>query len=153
MNYWLMKTEPDVYSIADLRRDGSTGWEGVRNYQARNFMRDEMTAGDLVLVYHSNANPPGVAGVGRIVREAYPDLSAQDPGSPYFDDKATPDNPRWVQVEVGYVKTFDRVVSLDRLRKEKALSGMMVLRKGCRLSIQPVARRDFDRVVEIGRGG
>ncbi|MCB1069980.1 MAG: EVE domain-containing protein [Verrucomicrobia bacterium] len=153
MNYWLMKTEPDVYSIEDLRRDGSTGWEGVRNYQARNFMRDEMATGDLVLVYHSNAKPPGVAGVGRIVREAHPDLSAQDPDSPYFDAKASPDNPRWLQVEVGYVETFDRMVSLDRLRSDQALSGMMVLRKGCRLSIQPVARRDFERVVKIGRGG
>jgi predicted RNA-binding protein with PUA-like domain len=152
MKYWLMKSEPAVYSIDDLTRDGKTGWEGVRNYQARNFMRDDMQVGDWVLFYHSNATPPGVAGVGRVVREAYPDETAWDPRSPYHDPKASPENPRWVRVDVGYEETFPTFVSRDRLREEAALSDMMVLQKGSRLSVQPVIRRHFDLVVRIGRG-
>lgn len=153
MKHWLMKSEPEVYGIGDLERDGATGWEGVRNYQARNFMRDEMRVGDLVLFYHSNAAPPGVAGVGRVVREAYPDNTAWNPASPYHDPKASPDQPRWLRVDVGFVERFPEVVSLDRLRAEPSLADMMVLRKGCRLSIQPVTPDQFRRVLRLGRRG
>lgn len=148
--YWLMKSEPDVYSIDDLARDKSTPWTGVRNYQARNFMRDEMQVGDLVLFYHSNAEPSGAAGVGRVVREAYPDPTARDPRSEYFDPKATDQNPIWMMVDVGYVRTFKTVVSLDRMRTEPDLAGMLVLKRGMRLSVQPVTEAEFERVCVFG---
>ena len=109
--YWLMKSEEDVYSIEDLERDGTTCWEGVRNYEARNLMRDGMKEGDLALFYHSNATPPGVAGIARITREAYPDHFAFDPKSNYFDAKSDPDAPRWLMVDVGFVERFPEKVS------------------------------------------
>jgi len=150
VRYWLMKSEPDVYSIDDLKRDGSSPWTGVRNYQARNFMRDEMRVGDLVLFYHSNAEPPGVAGVARVVREAHPDPTARDAKSEYYDPKATEQNPIWMMVDVGHVRTFNKLVSLDTLRTTPALREMLVLKKGMRLSVQPVDPGHFARVCEIG---
>lgn len=144
--YWLMKSEPDVYSIDDLARDGTTSWSGVRNYQARNFMRDDMKVGDLVLFYHSNAEPPGVAGIAKVVRTAHPDLTALDPRSPYHDLKATPENPIWQMVDVGFVAAFKRIVSLDELRADPALAGMLVIKRGMRLSVQPVDPAHFKRV-------
>ena len=144
--YWLMKSEPDVYSIDDLARDGTTSWSGVRNYQARNFMRDDMKIGDLVLFYHSNAEPPGVAGIAKVVRTAHPDLTALDPRSPYHDLKATPENPIWQMVDVGFVAAFKRIVSLDELRADPALAGMLVIKRGMRLSVQPVDLAHFKRV-------
>ena len=144
--YWLMKSEPDVYSIDDLARDGTTSWSGVRNYQARNFMRDDMKVGDLVLFYHSNAEPPGVAGIAKVVRTAHPDLTALDPRSPYHDPKATPENPIWQMVDVGFVAAFKRIVSLDELRADPALAGMLVIKRGMRLSVQPVDPTHFKRV-------
>ena len=144
--YWLMKSEPDVYSIDDLARDGTTSWSGVRNYQARNFMRDDMKVGDLVLFYHSNAEPPGVAGIAKVVRTAHPDLTALDPRSPYHDPKATPENPIWQMVDVGFVAAFKRIVSLDELRADPALAGMLVIKRGMRLSVQPVDPAHFKRV-------
>jgi predicted RNA-binding protein with PUA-like domain len=152
MRYWLMKSEPEVYSIADLRRDGRTAWEGVRNYQARNSMRDDMKVGDKVLFYHSNAEPPGVAGIAEVVRAAYPDPHALDPKSDYFDPKATPANPIWVTVDLGFVEAFPAVVPLPTLKAEPALAGMEVIRKGSRLSVQPVDPAHFAKVVELGRG-
>lgn len=149
MAYWLMKSEPSVYAIEDLERDGRAEWEGVRNYQARNLMRDEMRRGDLVLFYHSNARPSGVAGVARVVREAYPDPTALDPESPYHDPRATPEDPRWVQVDLGFVERFDRVVPLAELKADPALEGMLVIRRGQRLSVQPVERAHFARVLEL----
>ena len=148
MRHWLMKSEPGVYSIEDLRRDGRTSWEGVRNYQARNFMRDGMNVGDLVLFYHSNAEPAGVAGLGRIVRVAYPDPFATEPGHPYFDEKAKPDT--WVTVDVGFVEGWKEVVSLAELKADPALAGMEVTRRGSRLSVQPVCKEHHDRVVALG---
>ena len=144
--YWLMKSEPEVYSIDDLARDGTTSWSGVRNYQARNFMRDDMKIGDLVLFYHSNAEPPGVAGIAKVVRTAHPDLTALDPRSPYHDLKATPENPIWQMVDVGFVAAFKRIVSLDELRADPALAGMLVIKRGMRLSVQPVDPAHFKRV-------
>jgi len=149
--YWLMKSEPDVFSIDDLQKHGKTAWEGVRNYQARNYMRDEMRVGDLVLFYHSNAAPPGVAGVARVCKQAYPDASAQEPRSPYYDPKATPSNPIWMMVEVAFVSKFTHFVRLDRLKREAAVANMLVLRRGMRLSVQPVERAHFEHVVALGR--
>jgi len=154
MRYWLMKSEPAVYSIMDLARDGVTGWEGVRNYQARNFMRDEMRSGDLAFFYHSNADPPGIMGVMRIEREGYPDDTAADSRSPYFDAKSRKDgwqNP-WVRVDVGFVAQFAQVLTLSQLRADRQLAGLMVIRKGCRLSVQPVSPRHFTRICRMGGG-
>lgn len=148
--YWLMKSEPDVYSIDDLARDGSTTWEGVRNYQARNFMRDDMREGDGVLFYHSNASPPGVAGIARVVREARPDPTALDPESEYHDPKATEEDPRWCMVEVGFVERFPRILPLEALRGASGLEDMLVTKRS-RLSVQPVTEEEFRIVVTMGR--
>ena len=136
MNYWLLKSEPSTYSIDDLKKDGSTSWNGVRNYQARNFMRDGMKKGDLVLFYHSNAEPPGVAGVCRISKEAY--LEAK---------------PSWVMVDVEFVQKFKCFVGLDELKTNKKLAGMLVTKRGTRLSVQPVEKAHFEEIVRIGRMG
>jgi predicted RNA-binding protein with PUA-like domain len=149
---WLMKSEPDVYSIEDLRRDGRTSWEGVRNYQARNFMRDDAQPGDNVLYYHSNADPPGVAGVARIARAGYPDRTALDPSSDYYDPRATENDVRWYQVDVEFVEAFPRLVSLDDLRRTPGLEKMLVINKS-RLSVQPVTDEEFRIVVALGREG
>lgn len=138
--YFLIKSEPDVYSIDDLARDGTTMWEGVRNYQARNVMRDEMAADDLALFYHSNAAPPGVAGLARVVREAYPDPEQFDRRSRYHDPGASREQPRWLAVDVQFVERFPEFVSLPALRAMPSLADMWVLRRGMRLSIQPVAK-------------
>ncbi len=151
MKYWLMKSEPNVYSIDDLENDGITHWEGVRNYQARNYMRDDMKIGDLALFYHSNAKPPGVAGIGRVCKESYPDYFSWDPNSHYFDAKSSPDNPRWFMVDVEFVEKFDDIVSLDELKEHPALDGMLVIKRGMRLSVQPVEKKHFDIVVEMGK--
>jgi len=149
--YWLMKSEPDVFSIEDLARKKKTSWDGVRNYQARNFMRDVMRVGDMVLFYHSNASPPGVAGLARVCREAHPDLTAQDPSSPYYDPKATPENPIWMMVDVEFVRRFPEIIPLDTLKSDPALKDMLVIKRGMRLSVQPVEKKHFDRIV--GGGG
>lgn len=149
--YWLMKSEPDVYSINDLQDEGSTYWEGVRNYQARNFMRDDMKQGDLVLFYHSNAKPPGVAGIARVSREAYPDHFSWDPSNPYFDPKSSPDNPRWVMVDVEFVEKFNDLVTLQELKEHPDLECLMVTKRGVRLSVQPVEKAHFDLIVDLGR--
>lgn len=150
-HYWLMKSEPEVYSIDDLERDGTAEWEGVRSYQARNFMRDELAVGDLVLFYHSNAKPPGVAGVARVASAAYPDHHAFDPASKYHDPGSDPDAPRWWMVDVEFVEAFDELVSLDTLKAEGRgpLAGMLVIRRGQRLSIQPVDKAHFRRVLRL----
>lgn len=152
--YWLMKSEPYVYSIDDLAADTNktTCWDGVRNYQARNMMRDEMKKGDLVLFYHSNAKPPGVAGTAKIVKEGYPDHTAFDENSKYFDPKSKKDEPRWMMVDIKLVKKFKRFVPLDELREVKALEGMVLLQKGSRLSVQPVSKKQFDKIVKLGEG-
>ncbi len=148
---WLMKSEPDVYSIDDLARDGTTTWEGVRNFTARNFMRDGMKVGDLVLYYHSNAEPSGVAGIAKVSRLAYPDPTQFDEKSEYFDPTAKKDEPRWLMVEVAFVEKFPAFVSLETLKKDEALAEMLVVQKGQRLSVQPVEKKHFERVVAMGR--
>jgi predicted RNA-binding protein with PUA-like domain len=148
-NHWLMKTEPSVYSIDDLARDGRTAWEGVRNYQARNFMRDQMRIGDPVLIYHSNTTPPGVAGLGRVCSAAYPDAAARDPAGPYFDARSTPDQPTWFLVDVCFEAKFSRLIPLAELRADPALEGLALLKKGQRLSILPVSPAHFAHILAL----
>lgn len=148
--YWLMKSEPDVYSIDQLKKDSTTLWSGVRNYQARNFMMKDMALGDWVLFYHSNAEPPGVAGLAQVSRLALPDPTQFDKKSEYFDPKASKEKPSWFCVEVKYVSKFKNLVSLDDLRNEKSLASMLVLKKGQRLSIQPVTEVEFETVRKMG---
>ena len=150
MHYWLIKSEPDVFSIQDLSRakGRTTGWEGVRNYQARNFLR-AMRSGDRALFYHSNATPSAVAGIVEVVREAYPDATAWDPTSDYHDPKAGPDNPIWSRVDVRLVEIFPRELPLEELRSIKALAGMELLRRGSRLSVQPVTAAEFRTIEKL----
>ncbi len=145
--YWLMKSEPDVYSIDDLARDGSTCWDGVRNYKARNNMRD-MSVGDEVLYYHSNAKPPGVVGIARVCKEAYPDHYAFDRQSKYFDAKSDRDNPRWHMVDVEFVAKAEEPVTLPEVKADAALADMELVRYG-RLSVQSVKKSEFDRVKKM----
>jgi len=147
-NAWLMKSEPDVYSIASLKKDKRTWWEGVRNYQARNFMK-EMAVGDEVLFYHSSAEPPGIAGLARVSKTAQPDQTQFNAKSDYHEPKATKEKPMWFCVEVEFVKEFSQLISLDRLKKEKSLSEMLVLQRGQRLSVQPVGEKHFKKVLEM----
>lgn len=151
MNYWLMKSEPDVFGIQDLQKKKRSGWDGVRNYQARNYMRDGMKKGDLVLFYHSNAEPPGVAGIARVAKESHPDPTQFDKKSEYYDAKATAEKPIWMMVEVEFVEEFPRVVTLDRLKQEKALAQMPLVRKGTRLSVMPVSEKEWDAILRMAR--
>ena len=143
-----MKTEPSSYSITDLANEKkqTTCWDGVRNYQARNFMRDEMKIGDSVLLYHSNAKPPAVVGTAVIVRESYPDFTAWDKNSKYFDPKSSQTEPRWFMVDIKLVEIFDEPIGLETLRGMKKLEKMELLRKGSRLSVQPVRKNEFDAI-------
>ncbi len=140
MANWLFKSEPDCFSFADLeaRPDRTTGWDGVRNFQARNMLRDAVEVGDRVFFYHSNANPPAIAGIAEVVRAGHPDPTAFDPEDSHYDPKSDPENPTWYQVSIRAVKAIDPVLGLPELRAVEALSGMELLRKGSRLSIQPV---------------
>ena len=150
-NYWLMKCEPAAYTVAKLARDGSTSWEGVRNYQARNFMRDTMKIGDAVLFYASNADPSGVTGIAKVSRAAHPDHYAWKKGHKYFDPKSTKTNPIWFMVEISFVEQFSDTLPLSTLKATKGLRNMMVTKKGSRLSIQPVTKAEFNIVVHLGR--
>ena len=147
--YWLMKSEPHVYPYEQLVADGSTHWDGVRNYQARNLMRDEMKLGDLVLYYHSNFKPPHVVGIARVCKEGYPDFTAQDPSSKYFDEKATPENPRWMMVDIEPVLELPKIISLNEIKDNPECEGMLLIRKGQRLSVQPVEEEHFDAVLRM----
>lgn len=150
MSYWLMKSEPDVFGIDDLaRRPAQTEhWDGVRNYQARNFMR-QMKQGDRVFFYHSNARPPGIVGIAEVAREAYPDFTAWNPESHYFDPKSTPDNPRWFMVDVRFVRKFQHTITLDELRANPALADMPLVRRGNRLSVMPVTAEQWERILNM----
>lgn len=151
MNYWLMKSEPADYSIDDLGKEPkkTACWDGVRNYQARNFMRDGMKKGDLAFFYHSNCTPPGIIGVVKIVREAYPDFTAWDKKSFHYDSKSTRQNPRWFMVDVKLVKKFPEIISLAQLKGAPALSSMTITKKGNRLSITPVTKKEWDIILAI----
>jgi len=146
--FWLVKSEADVYSIDDLARDVSTSWTGVRNYEARNLMRDEMSDGDLVLYYHSNASPPGVAGVARVRGSSRPDPSQFDPEDPYFDPRSSAADPRWWLVEIEFVEKFPRLVPLGEIRGEPGLSDMALLTRS-RLSVQRVTHEEFAVVLRL----
>ncbi|MCH2372834.1 MAG: EVE domain-containing protein [Planctomycetes bacterium] len=147
-----MKSEPNVYSIDDLKKEKRACWDGVRNYQARNFMRDEMKIGDLVLYYHSNAKPPGVVGIAEVCREGYPDHTALDPKDPHYDPKSSKDNPTWMMVDLKFVEKFAEMVTLDKLKATASLEGMLVTRRGQRLSVQPVESKHFKVVRKLGAG-
>jgi predicted RNA-binding protein with PUA-like domain len=146
-----MKCEPAAYTIDDLAHDGTTSWEGVRNYQARNFMRDQMQVGDPVLFYASNADPSGVTGLATIQRAGYPDHFAWTKGHKYFDAASTREKPVWYMVDIAFVERFPEVVSLETLKQTRGLERMMVTQKGSRLSVQPVTRAEFEIVVRLGR--
>ena len=150
VNYWLFKSEPGVYSIDDMKRDNAIYWEGIRNYQARNFMR-ACTVGDRVLFYHSNAKPPGAVGECKIVKEAWPDPEQFNPESKYFDPKASFEKPRWTVVDIEFVSKFDRLVSLQEMKENAKLAEMKLVQKGCRLSVMPVSKEEFEEVLLMGK--
>lgn len=149
MNYWLMKTEPDVFSIDDLQKKGTSLWDGVRNYQARNFMTQSMKVGDTVLFYHSNANPSGVVGLAKVHEPAKPDPSQFDKKSEYYDPKATPEKPRWFCITVKYDKKFKKEVTLDEIKNTKSLKNMVLVNRS-RLSVQPVLEAEFKTICKMG---
>lgn len=151
MAYWLMKSEPEAFSIDDLRSSPGkkTHWDGVRNYQARNFMR-QMQKGDLVLFYHSNTKPPGIVGIAEVVRLAYPDFTAWDANDSHYDPKSTADNPRWDMVDIRYKQKFSRMITLDELRdRQGELDGFPLLRKGNRLSVMPVSAKEWNFICSM----
>jgi predicted RNA-binding protein with PUA-like domain len=147
--HWLMKSEPEAYPWKQLVADGKTHWDGVRNYQARNFMRDDMKKGDLVLFYHSNCKPPHVAGIAKIVTEGYPDFTSWDVNSKYFDDKSSIDNPRWMMVDIVPVVELEEI-SLLEIKENPRLEGMPLIQRGQRLSVQPVGEEHFKVICEMG---
>ena len=149
MTYWLMKSEPDAYSIDDLERDGREKWDGIRNYQARNMMRDDMKIGEEVFFYHSNCKEPGIVGIARVVSEPYPDPTQFDKKSQYYDAKSSPDNPRWCLVDVEFVRKLTRNITLTELKAQKTLADMILTRKGNRLSIMPVAKRHWNKILSL----
>ncbi len=149
--HWLMKSEEEAYSIRDLEREGTTSWEGVRNFEARNLMRDQMKAGDEVLFYHSNADPAGVAGVARVVREGYPDPFAFQKKSRYHDPQSDRKSPRWFMVDIEFVEAFGKVVTLEEIKATPELAEMVLVRRS-RLSVQPVTREEFRIIRKMGRG-
>jgi predicted RNA-binding protein with PUA-like domain len=150
VKYWLMKSEPSSFSIDDLKALKSTLWDGVRNYQARNFMMNEMKAGDQVLFYHSSADPTAAVGIAEVSAAAEPDVTALDSKSKYFDPKSTPGNPIWYCVRIKFKKKFRRPVSLEEMKKHKGLQEMPLLRRGNRLSVQPVSQKEFEIVTALG---
>ena len=147
MNYWLMKSEPDVFGIDDLKKVKNEPWDGVRNYQARNMMRDDMKKGDLVFFYHSNTDVPGIVGIMEVVKEGYPDHTAFDPEAKYYDPKSDPDNPRWYMVDVKFKKKLKRTISLAELKETAEIEDMPLVRKGNRLSIMPVTKQQWDFIL------
>jgi len=153
MNYWLMKSEPDVFGIDHLRKmpKKTEHWDGVRNYQARNMMRDQMKKGDLVFFYHSNCKEPGIVGIMQVVKEGYPDHTAFDPEAKYFDPKSDPDNPRWFMVDVKHKRKLRRNISLRELKQyaEDELADMPLLRKGNRLSIMPLSKKQWEFILDL----
>ena len=151
MKYWLLKSEPDVFSLEDLKNcpNQTEPWDGIRNYQARNLMRDEMKVGDQAFFYHSRQAEPAIVGTVKVVREAYPDHTSWDPSSKYFDEKSSPENPRWLMVDVQFESEFSNPVTLKELRGVPELKEMFLLRKGMRLSVQPVTEEEFQLILAI----
>lgn len=152
MNYWLMKSEPDAFSIDDLKAmpNKTEHWDGIRNYQARNMMRDDMKKGDLIFFYHSNAKTIGIVGIAKVVKQAYPDFTAFDPQAKYFDSKSDPDNPRWVMVDIKFVRKLKRTITLNELKQyADVLLDMPLLRKGNRLSIMPITEEHWNFILDL----
>ena len=149
MAYWLMKSEPDAFSIDDLERVGTEPWDGIRNYQVRNMIRDEMKPGDRAFFYHSNTKVPGIVGIMDIVSEARPDPTAFDPDEKYYDPKSDPDKPRWLLVDVKYVRHTKRVIPLPELKADPALEEMPLVRRGNRLSIMPVTEGQWEHILSL----
>ena len=149
MAYWLMKSEPDAYSIDDMQKDGRDMWDGIRNYQARNTMRDDMKVGDEIFFYHSNCKEPGVVGITRVASEPYPDPTQFDKKSKYYDPKSKPDNPTWILVDVEFVRKLSRCISLAEIKADKMLSDMVLARKGNRLSVMPVSARHLKHILSL----
>ena len=149
MKYWLMKSEPDVYSIDDLERDGREMWDGIRNYQARNMMRDDMKIGDEILFYHSSCPEPGVVGIARVASEPYPDPTQFDKKSKYHDPKSSKDDPRWCLVDVEFIRKTKRNVTLAEIKAQKSLDDMTLTRRGNRLSIMPVSKKHWNKILSL----
>ncbi len=149
MAFWLMKSEPDAYGIDDLKRDKREPWDGIRNYQARNMMRDDMRVGDKVFFYHSNCKEPGVVGIMKIASKPYPDPTQFDPDSKYYDSKSDPDNPRWILVDVAYVKKLKRTITLTEIKAHPELDDMILTRKGNRLSVMPVTEDEWEVILGL----
>lgn len=151
MNYWLMKSEPNEFGIDDLidMPNQTEHWDGVRNYQARNMMRDEMKLGDQVFFYHSNCDVPGIVGIMEVVREGYPDFTAFDPDDKHFDPKSDPDKPRWIMVDIKFVKKLSRTISLKELKEQDALADLALVRRGNRLSIMPVSEQQWHFILGL----
>jgi predicted RNA-binding protein with PUA-like domain len=149
MAYWLMKSEPDAYGIDDLERDGREPWDGIRNYQARNMMRDDMTVGDEAFFYHSNCKEPGIVGIMKIASEPYPDPTQFDKRSKYYDPKSSKDNLRWILVDVQFVRKLDRTITLAEIKAAKGLDGLILTRKGNRLSIMPIENKHWNRLLRL----
>jgi predicted RNA-binding protein with PUA-like domain len=147
--YWLMKSEPDAFSIDDLKKKGQEHWDGVRNYQARNFMRDGMRIGDKIFFYHSNCAEPGIVGIAEVATDAYPDPSQFDPKSKYFDAASSRDKPRWMLVDVKFVKKLKHTITLKQLQAEPALADMALVRKGNRLSVMPVGAEEWRHILAM----
>ena len=149
MNYWLMKSEPEAYSIDDLKRDKREPWDGIRNYQARNMMRDDMKVGDLAFFYHSNCKEPGIVGVMKVASKPYADPTQFDKKSKYFDPKSNKDDPRWCLVDVAYKRKLKRTITLAEIKAAKGLDGLMLTRKGNRLSIMPIEKKHWDKLLGL----
>ena len=151
MTYWLMKSEPDVYSIDDLERDGREMWDSIRNYQARNMMRDDMRIGDKVFFYHSNCKEPAIVGVSKVASKPYPDPTQFDPESKYFDPKSDQENPRWMLVDVEFVSKLKRPVTLTEIKANPEFEDMILTRRGNRLSIMPVDKKHWDTILRLAQ--
>lgn len=147
---WLVKSEPTAYSIDDLVKDKKTHWDGVRNYQARNFMRDEMKKGDQVLFYHSNAEPNAVVGLCEVTKEGYPDFTAFDPEDKHYDPKSNEENPTWIMVDIKLVKKFKNPVTLTEIKKNSKLQNLLLVKRGNRLSVMPIEKKELDLLVKMG---
>ena len=149
MQYWLMKSEPDTYSIDDLQSFGVDHWDGIRNYQVRNFFRDQIQVGEQAFFYHSNCKEPGIVGTMEIVSKAYPDHTAFDPSEKYFDSKSDPENPRWLMVDVHYIRHLDRMITLGELRHQKQIADMKLLQRGNRLSVLPLSKMEWQYILDM----
>jgi len=153
MNYWLIKSEPNVFSIDDLikSKNQTTFWEGVRNYQARNFLRDKMKLNDKIIFYHSNTEPPAAVGICEVVKEGYPDFTAFDPENKHYDPKSKSDLPTWFMVDVKFVSKFSNSVSIESMRKNSKLKNIKLLQRGNRLSVMPITKVEFDEIIKMGK--